>query len=216
MFNSNGIIAQRPQRSILEEINDLTNKQQGPEVSIEDDYEPPPGTVVYCELGPVEHSGIYVGSGKIVHLNRFGEIKSVEPKTFTDSIATMDEIILVPYDGNAEFSDESWKYSGAVGNKYIANNAMAMIGRKREYNFILDNCHQFCAGCITEDYDNAVNFLWMLKALLQKEINLGDPILWFVWNWRKKTLTRKRIPDHKTTVEKIAELVAQSIPTRQY
>lgn len=42
-----------------------------------------PGTPVYCKLaGYVEHSGIYIGGGDIVHLNGNGEIESISCETY--------------------------------------------------------------------------------------------------------------------------------------
>lgn len=209
-LNSNGFVSRIPVEDIFNQIQDEKRKQQ--ETLIEENYEPPPGTVVYCELGPAEHSGIYVGGGKIVQLNAKGNIVSVGLSTFTDSPATIDDTILVPHDGSTVVS-EAWKYGSAVASSYVADNARDRVGKAREYNLILDNCHQFCSGCITKKYDNGDKFLWMLKLTVQHEVNYGDPVLWFAWNWRNKTLIRKKIPDHKTTTGKILDILL-TVPRR--
>lgn len=117
-----------------------------------DGVTPVPGSVVYCDLafGYAEHSGIYLGNGRIAHLNGKGLIESVDQEAFLDG--TTGVSILV-----------SSRDTNAVGNKLVADRARAMLGQRRSYNFILDNCHQFAAGCLTGDFNNANNFLWMLK-----------------------------------------------------
>lgn len=42
------------------------------------------GSIVYCDLrfGWMEHSGVYVGKGKIVHLNGKGIVEAVTAKQF--------------------------------------------------------------------------------------------------------------------------------------
>ncbi|MBV7317341.1 hypothetical protein [Shewanella sp. NIFS-20-20] len=59
-------------------------------------------------------------------------------------------------------------------------NAKAAIGNKRKYNMLLDNCHQFSAGCITGNFENSNNFLWMLKDLAEKEYVFKS---WRVWDY---------------------------------
>lgn len=46
--------------------------------------EPVPGSVVYCDLGAgfIEHSGIYIGNGRIVALERDGRIIDRTPEGF--------------------------------------------------------------------------------------------------------------------------------------
>ena len=54
-----------------------------------------------------------------------------------------------------------------------------MIGAKRSYSWLLDNCHQFCAGCFTGDFDNSNNFLWMLKDCAKKHLRADN---WRHWD----------------------------------
>lgn len=185
------MFSRNPQQIIS--LDDLLVQQ----TIIETGYEPPPGTIVYCELGPAEHSGVYIGKGTIVQLNRHGTIEAVSPETFTDSLATLNRTIMVPFDGNNDYDDEPWKNCNTASLCGIADTARTVVGKRREYNVILDNCHQFSAGCITGDFSNATNFLWMLKSLVQEEVNFGDPVLWFAWDWQTRKLTRKKYPDLK-------------------
>ena len=50
---------------------------------------PKKGSVLYCDLsfGIAEHSGIYVGDNRIVHLNGKGEIEAVSPAAFLSPFA---------------------------------------------------------------------------------------------------------------------------------
>lgn len=110
------------------------------------------GAVVYCDLvgDYAEHSGIYVGNGQIVNLEGDGKIRKVTFKEFIKG--TTGEMIYV-----------SCKGGKSVGSDKVADRALSMVGKSRDYNMIMDNCHQFAAGCLTGDFESAMNFLWMLK-----------------------------------------------------
>ena len=139
---------------------------------------PVPGSIVYCDLGVgnAEHSGIYIGGGRIVELSGSGRIVKVSPRQFTDNITTIDKTIYVSAVGDG---------CHAIGSQMVAHRAETMIGKERNYNLIMDNCHQFTAGCILDDFDNSNNFLWMLKDVVQKDMNQGNAMQWLVWDWEK-------------------------------
>jgi len=132
---------------------------------------PVKGSVVYCDLafGNAEHSGIYIGNNEIVHLDGSGNVEIVDPKEFLNRLDGFNLAIsiYVSCDG-----------SSAVGGDTIAKRAKKMVGEKRDYNLIFDNCHQFTSGCITGNFENSDNFLWMLKDTAEKEINANT---WRVW-----------------------------------
>lgn len=145
----------------------------GDEKKLNKSLTPAYGAVVYCELGfgSMEHSGIYIGGNQIVDLDGNGRIKKVSLREFTGHITTFNTEIWIPCDSDGR----------PIGLSYAANRAIEMLGEKRNYNLILDNCHQFSSGCITGDFDNADNFLWMLKDTFQKEY--GDNVVWKQWKW---------------------------------
>jgi len=132
---------------------------------------PVKGSVVYCDLafGSAEHSGIYIGNNEIVHLDGSGNVEIVDPKEFLNRLDGFNLAIsiYVSCDG-----------SSAVGGDIIAERAKKMVGEKRDYNLIFDNCHQFTSGCIMGNFENSDNFLWMLKDTAEKEINANT---WRVW-----------------------------------
>lgn len=129
------------------------------------------GSVVYCELaaGLAEHSGIYIGNGKIVHLDGEGVIEAVSVKKFMKRLGGINTAISIYV---------SCKGNKAVGAKAVAKRAKEMIGTSREYNLVLDNCHQFTAGCLTGDFENHCNFLFLLKDEAGERIGADT---WRVW-----------------------------------
>lgn len=136
------------------------------------DNRPAIGSVVYCQLGPVEHSGIYVGNDNIVQLNGKGKIEKVSYKGFTNHITTVDVAIWFPCN---EENGQALSLSAA------GNRALKMIGESRNYNLVMDNCHQFSSGCITGNFDNADNFLWTLKHSFEEKFNCK--VFWKRWEW---------------------------------
>ncbi|MCY3701857.1 MAG: lecithin retinol acyltransferase family protein [Rhodospirillales bacterium] len=73
----------------------------------------------------------------------------------------------------------------SVGNSRAARRALSMIGRRRNYNLLLDNCHQFVAGCLTGDFENSDNFLWMLKDTASNVLGSNT---WRIWNLSNEEL----------------------------
>lgn len=130
------------------------------------------GSIVYCDLaaGQAEHSGIYIGNNRIVHLNGDGLVESVTPKQFMDRLEgwnTAISIYVASHNGKA------------VGKVEIAERAKEYIGRKRDYSLIFDNCHQFTNGCLSGNFDNSCNFFSFLKDEV-RDILGGDE--WRVWD----------------------------------
>ena len=136
--------------------------------TIRDNVKPKIGSVLYCDLafGRAEHSGIYIGDNQIVHLSGKGNIEVVSPKQFIDGTTAINILV-------------SCKDTEAVGSEEVANRAKKMVGKKRDYSFLFDNCHQFTAGCLNGDFENHNNFLWMLK--LETSEHLGSDT-WRHWD----------------------------------
>lgn len=66
----------------------------------------------------------------------------------------------------------------AVGCDEAADFAESMVGGTRNYNVLMDNCHQFSAGCLTKDPENYNNFLWFLKDEAKKRLGADNWRLW--------------------------------------
>lgn len=114
------------------------------------------GSVVYCDLAfsVAEHSGIYVGNGEIVHLNRFGNIEKV---SFAEFIENTPAITIYVSSNKGK----------AVGSEKVGNFALNLVGQARPYNVLTRNCHQFTSGCLTEEIDNSDLLLRRLKQTAQ-------------------------------------------------
>lgn len=139
---------------------------------IADKVIPVPGSIVYCDIitGVAEHSGIYVGDNRIIHLNGNGEVEAVSPKTFMNRLDGFNTA------ANIYVSSRNGK---AVGSRVIAERALKQLESSVEYNLILDNCHRFVGGCITGDFNTYYSFLWAVKA--QAEITL-EAEFWLRWD----------------------------------
>lgn len=121
---------------------------------------PVPGSVVYCDLWlGAEHSGIYVGDGKISNIVVDGAASAAveldSPQSFT-SKSTLGRKIYV-----------SCNLEGAVGHPWVAHGAHAHVGERSFYGLVIKNCHSFSTKCV--DYvENAT-----------PEKSLADQ----VWTW---------------------------------
>ncbi|WP_336990909.1 hypothetical protein [Bacillus toyonensis] len=140
------------------------------------DIRPSCGTPVFTEIGfgISGHSGIYIGNSRIIALNARGEIIENTFEEFTSHITTFNHEIYIPYDNK-----QDWE----IGFADAGARAIEKLGHSRNYHVLFDNCHQFISGCLTGDFENSCNFLWMLKDEVQKKY--GDQVVWEKWDWKK-------------------------------
>lgn len=137
---------------------------------IRDTVTPVQGSVVYCTMWGVEHSGIYIGNDLIVHLDGSGDIEVVSPDEFMDRLDGFNNAISIYV---------SCRGTEAVGKIKAAKRAEDMVGHSRDYNVALDNCHQFTSGCLTGDFDNFDNPFTFLEWTAEKELDMDT---WRVWD----------------------------------
>lgn len=130
------------------------------------------GSVVYCDLfnGNAEHSGIYVGDNSIVHLDGSGAIEIVSSEQFLNRLGGFNSAISIYV---------SCSNGSPVGSEKAARRAKEMLGKSRNYNLLLDNCHQFTAGCLSGDFENSCNFFIFLKSEVSSRISGNE---WRVWD----------------------------------
>ncbi|NCC62177.1 MAG: hypothetical protein EOM12_14835 [Verrucomicrobiae bacterium] len=135
--------------------------------AIRDTVIPKIGSILYCDMawGNAEHSGVYIGNDRIVHLNGDGKIEIVTPQGFLNDKWAVH--IYVSCDGEYP-----------VGSREVAARAERKVGGRRSYNLVLDNCHQFSSGCLTGNFENADNFLWMLRMRAKDVLKANT---WRVW-----------------------------------
>ena len=128
------------------------------------------GSVIYCVLTGVEHSGVYVGGGKIVHLDGSGKVESVTPKVFLDRLDGLNQAITVYVSCDNK--------DNPVGSYEAASRARMEVGKKRKYSLVSKNCHQFTAGCLTGNFEISCSTFSSLKKLTEIEIGFRD---WKAW-----------------------------------
>mgnify|MGYP000563429963 FL=1 len=144
------------------------------------------GSVLYTDLYFfVEHSGIYVGSGKISNIkvnNLFkgdSSVKISDAKDFTEK-AFRKKIYV------------SSNERRAVGNIAVSDYALSRVGDKRSYNLFLKNCHTFCTLCLDkinlntmeETVVDTVDETWerTIRALKRKAQKKLGATKWYVWD----------------------------------
>ena len=109
---------------------------------IGNDLKPEVGSVLHCTLlHTAEHTGIYVGRNRVVHLNGDGLIEKVSYDEFVGRLDGMNPTIAIccPVDRN----------NNPIGDKEVAKRARSLVGKHRDYNLITDNCHKFTYYCLT-------------------------------------------------------------------
>ena len=140
---------------------------------------PATGSIVYCRLTPVaEHSGVYVGDGKIVHRDGAGYLEVVSPQKF---------IARLNGKNNAVSIYVSCCGKDAAGSKEVAERALAAVRAPRHggYSLLFKNCHQFCKYCLTGGEQKTRDFSFMsLEHTLKKVYKFNK------WReWETKTYT---------------------------
>lgn len=127
---------------------------------------PKVGSVVYCNLAVAfEHTGIYVGGDRIVHLNGNGKIEEVSFHRFVNRLHGRNPAISIycAVDCNNE----------PISDVRIAERALSLVGTHRNYNLILDNCHKFTYYCMTGKTSSVVTFQTIEEALAANPMFCG-------------------------------------------
>ena len=143
--------------------DDTQHLRSDPNLSVS----PVEGSILYINLfgNYAQHSGIYIGDGQIVELSGKGHIRKVDREQFIHG-CTGGEIHV------------SCLHNKPIGSSTVAERARLQLGSKRKYNVVMNNCHQFCAGCLSGDFENSDNFLWMLKLSAMKALGANR---WRIW-----------------------------------
>jgi hypothetical protein len=120
-------------------------------------YSPKVGSIVYCNLGlACEHTGIYVGNNQIVHLNGNGMVELVSPKEFCNRLQGLNPVFTIFC-----MIDDCGSVPDDVD---CAKRAMTMVGKKKQYSLVSNNCHNFTAYCMTgkDCFCNSFSELYLL------------------------------------------------------
>lgn len=137
------------------------------------DVAPVKGCILKCDLGVLlEHTGVYIGDGKIVGLNRHSQIKIENEHSF------------FPPGTNPE---SHRIYAACYGDTdeplmstAVARRAKKKVDQQTPYNVLFNNCHRFTTGCITGNFENdVVSFAQLEDVILthQEELRKKPPLL---------------------------------------
>lgn len=130
--------------------------------------EPAIGSVLYCNLAvALEHTGIYVGDGKIVHLSGNGMIESVTFEEFVKRLEGSNPSVSIFCAVDAK--------GNSIGGEQVAKRALEMVGNHQKYNLLIDNCHCFTAYCLTGNKVKLGSFA-LVQNILRSDFGLT--------NWR--------------------------------
>lgn len=131
------------------------------------------GSIVYCDLPfGLEHTGIYVGRNRIVHLDGNGKIVSTSPQKFIQRLEGWDDSLDVYVSCAGE---------KAIHNKELASIARSYAGLTTGYNIAIYNCHNFVASSITlEDSPRLMTFT-LLQEIMRKKLGFTE---WNIWDFR--------------------------------
>ncbi len=140
--------------------------------------EPAIGSVVYCDLAfsTVEHSGIYVGNNKIVHLNGDGIVEKVTAKKFLARLDGFNTAITIM---------TSCDGSTPIGSKAVAKRAKKKVGTKLGYKLLEKNCHAFCISCLINDFDylHSMTAGGGFSSLIDTAENVLSADDWRAWDY---------------------------------
>jgi len=155
---------------------------------------PVPGSVVYCDLWlAVEHSGIYIGDGRISNIEVDGlaesTVRTCGPESFTAK-STLGRQIYVSCDSN-----------GAVGHAAVARGATKHVGERAFYGLVFKNCHQFSTRCVNYAGRGSADVPLLDRALAQLPDGTFEPTMaalkraarnklgaskWRLWDWQNE------------------------------
>ena len=159
--------------------------------TIRDKVIPVEGSVLYCDLWvAVEHSGIYVGDGKISNIEvegmAEGAVRRCSAASFTSKSILGRKIYV------------SCNKHGAVGDDNVADYANDQVGERSFYGLVLKNCHQFSQKCI-EQSSQVANTSWLDVASDMLTPDTWEPTIgllkqaarqnlgatkWRLWDWQ--------------------------------
>ena len=134
--------------------------------------EPAIGSVLYCDLGLfVEHSGIYVGNGEIVHLDGSDHIIKTGGTGFLERLDGFNPAMSI----YAACNDTIPK-----GSSFVADYALEWANKYVDYSIFMNNCHMLSASCLQRERPSMLyNTLKALKILAWKD---HDITTWRVWD----------------------------------
>lgn len=136
--------------AIVVDTNAIIPPLRGPlQMFCMDHVDPVPGSIVCCDLAvAVDHSGVYIGDGKIIHRDGDGYLACVDKDTFLRRLDGWNPAVSVFV---------ACKGGEPVGSQDVVRRAiyaLTNLKHSQGYNLITKNCHQFCQYCLTGKVNN--------------------------------------------------------------
>jgi uncharacterized protein with von Willebrand factor type A (vWA) domain len=164
------------------------------------------GSALYCDLWvAVEHSGIYVGDGRISNIVVDGVAESTVSYSYAADFTSKSKLGRKIY--------VSCNSHGAVGDLSVANGAESHIGERAFYGLVFKNCHQFSTKCVnyasqvpreTGLFERGFDYVASLVPIETWEPTLGElkstarkqlgTTKWRLWDW-DNSLTDNPAPE---------------------
>lgn len=158
-------------------VNRLISPGRGPaELFFKEHIRPVEGSVLSCRLaGILDHTGIYVGNGEIVHRDGSGLICKCSPKEFLGRLGGYNPAISIFVSSLEDMP---------VGGRQIAKRALKAVGKKRfnGYDIFYRNCHAFTQYCITGRLNNGPLDCTItgVERIAAEYIDMNN---WRTWDW---------------------------------
>lgn len=142
--------------------------------SLQDKVKPRVGSVVYCRLAlnQAEHTGIYVGYNKIIHLEGDGHVRTVSPKEFLARLNGFNSI-------TAHSIYVACRNGKPIHSSKAAMKAKVYGAHKTDYALFSNNCHKFSSGCVTGNRDNKDTYFYKLESTLKSDYGMTE---WKIWD----------------------------------
>ncbi|MDE3274743.1 MAG: lecithin retinol acyltransferase family protein [Verrucomicrobiota bacterium] len=118
---------------------------------------PPPGTPLLCSVGYVEHSGIYLGEGRVAEVSvskGVGLLKEVSLTTFLNGGNGVKSKVRT---GNVIYAACDAETGFPLHKDSVAQNAVRFMNEHHavDYSIVANNCHLFTISCVTGEFLNA-------------------------------------------------------------
>lgn len=143
----------------------------------------PIGSLVCCRLAAIaDHTGIYIGRGRIIHRDGDGYLAEVSPEEFLARLEGRN---------NADTIYIATKAGHPLGGAYASQAARKALRdpKMQGYNLFFKNCHQFSYWCLTGE--RILPTFTNLEVALQRRFDM-EYISWYRWDFRSERV-RKRL-----------------------
>lgn len=133
-----------------------------------DNVTPVAGSVVYCDIYAVEHSGIALNSNEIIHLNGDGLVEIVSYDEFRNRLGGWNNAMSVY---TSSYKDDEGDVF-AIGSEEAAVRARALVGTRIEYSLWSRNCHNFTAYCLL-GVNSSISYFYELRAQAERKLGIN-------------------------------------------